>query len=202
MSNRCRKLGEPPSLSELLRDAQPTLAERLRESEAAGARRVEALTALLSLARSALANADEWHNIVEGKPHEPRSYLGAIAPELRRFLETAGLRILTAENPIAVLQRFLGQRGRGRRPAGERRNVLIAADVAELHAGGMSFEAAYEEVSKRAEMLGCRQVERIHLRLRDDLGVRAELEWRAMVRREGEASVKQLKARSRTKFAI
>jgi hypothetical protein len=185
MCNRYKKPAEaPPSLKSLelyFHEAHPPIGERLAEPEAAEARRVEAVAALRTLARNALANADEWHNMVEGRPHELRSYLGAIPPELRGFLETAGLRIFTADDPIAALQRFLGNKPRPRgRPAEDHqfRDHLIAADVAELHADGFSLDSAYEVVSKRPGTPGRKAVERIYLRLRDDLAVRAELGWR------------------------
>ena len=189
MRNRYQKPADPPPSLKLLglhlSQAQPPHSERLSDPYGAEARRVEAVTALLALARNALANADEWHNMVEGKPHEPRSYLGAIPRELRGFLETAGLRIFTADDPIAALQRFLGNKPPARgRPAEDHqfRDYLIAADVAELlHADGLSLDSAYEAVSKRPGTPGRKAIERIYLRLRDDLAVRAELGWRHAV---------------------
>lgn len=55
--------------------------------------------------------------------------------ELHNFLEEAALRVFLADDPFVELGRFLGQlpRGRGRPVAdNERRDELIAADVAEL----------------------------------------------------------------------
>jgi hypothetical protein len=185
MRNRYQKPADkapsPRFFEAYLRDAGPTMAERLAEPEAAEARRVEAVAALLTLARAALANADEWNNMLDGRIPERGSYLLAIPQRLRRFLEIHGLRILTAEDPIAALQRFLGDKPRERgRPQADNafRDRTIAADVAEMHAGGMSLAAAYEEVSKRKGTPGVKAIERIYLRLRYDLAVRADLEWR------------------------
>ena len=185
MRNRYQKPADrPPSprfLEAYLREAGPTMAERLAEPEAAEARRVEAFAALRTLARTALANADEWNNMLDGSVPERGSYLLAIPPRLRRFFEIAGLRILTDEYPIAALQRLVGNKPRERgRPQADYafRDRMIAADVAEMHAGGIALAAAYEVVSKRKGTPGVRAIERIYLRLRDDLAVRAELEWR------------------------
>jgi hypothetical protein len=172
MHNRYQKPAElPPSFRFLqadLRNAQPTRGERLAEPEATEARRVEAVARLLALARAALLEG--------GNP----DWLGAIPLQLRQFLTIAGLRILTADDPAAALRRFLGQkRPRRGRPAEDLayRDFMIAADVAELHASGLTLNAAYEEVSKRPGTPGVREIERIYLR-RDDLKIRAELELR------------------------
>jgi hypothetical protein len=173
MHNRYQKPAAlPPSLAFLeiyLRDARPTLSERLAEPEATEMRRVEAVAALLALARTALAETGD------------RNRLGAIPRGLREFLTIEGLRILTDEDPIVSLQRFLGQRTRRRgRPRADNafRDLMIAADVAELHARGKALSKAFEMVSTRPGTPGCDEIERVYYRLRDDLAVRAELGWR------------------------
>ena len=49
-----------------------------------------------------------------------------------------------------------------------------------LRGTGATLNAAYKEVSKRPGTPGRREVERIYLRLRDDLAVRAEVQWRRL----------------------
>jgi hypothetical protein len=170
----------PPSLALLegyLCDAQPTLSERLAEPDATEARRVKAVAALRALARTALAEAGD------------ANILGAIPARLRQFLTIAGLRILTADDPFAALRYLLGHKpkGLGRPPAdNDFRDLMITADVDELHANGMTLGAAYEEVSKRQGTPGCREIERIYLRLRGDLTVRAELGLRGLLAAPGE----------------
>ena len=77
MGNRYQQPADPPPRLKLLglylSEAQPPQSERLADPHGAEARRVEAIAALRTLARNALSNADEWHNMVEGRPHEPRS---------------------------------------------------------------------------------------------------------------------------------
>src|SRR5262249_16217329 len=143
-NKRYRKPAEPPPslefLEAYLRDAQPTLSERSAEPEAAEARRVKAVAALLALARAGLAEAGP-------------DRLGGIPVGRREFLAIAGLRILTAEDPIAALQSFLGQGPRGRgRPSADNafRDLMIAADVAELHASGKTVTAALNAVADAA----------------------------------------------------
>jgi hypothetical protein len=185
MQNRYKKPARPPNpafLEGYLRDAQPTLSERAAEPDATEARRVDAMRALLALARRALVSADDWCNMTDGgwQP-EPMSRFGAIPRPLRQFLTIAGLRILTADDPVVALRHVLGQKDR---PRGapvqdlDYRNRTIAADVAELHANGMTLDAAYRKVSKRPGTPGPRGIERVYLRLRDDLAVRADLELR------------------------
>src|SRR5215831_12989024 len=146
MNKRYRKPAEPPPslefLEAYLRDAQPTLSERLANPDATEAQRVDAVAALLALARAAL---------VEAGPNR----LGAIPSELRDFLQIEGLRILTADDPIAALQCFLGQARQGRgRPSADNafRDLMIAADVAELHASGKTVTAALNAVAAAAAL--------------------------------------------------
>jgi len=173
MRNRYEKPAAPPRLEFLelyLRDAQPTVSERLAAPDATEARRVKAVLTLLTLARAELAKAGDPGRLL------------AIRWRLRRFLEIAGLRILTAEDPIEALRHFLGQKAprRGRPAKGhDYRDLMIATDVAELYAGGMTLEDAYEEISKQRGTPGLRQVERIYLRLRSDPAVLAVLELSA-----------------------
>jgi hypothetical protein len=172
MPNRYQK--PAPSLRLLeayLRDAQPIRREWLVEPDATEARRVEGVAAILVLARAALAEA--------GDPNR----LGAIPSQLREFLTIAGLRILTAGDPLAALRRFIGhkepRRGRPREDH-DHRDLMIAVDVAELHAdgSGLTLDAAYEEVRKRQGTPGLKTIERIYLRLRNDPKVRAQIELR------------------------
>jgi hypothetical protein len=187
MRNRYQKPAElPPSLEfveEYLRDAKPTRGERLAEPEATEARRVEAITALLALARNALMNADEWANMTNGDWQPERmSRLGAMPRQLREFLTIEGLRMLTAADPIARLQWFLGHRPRGKgRPTTDNafRDLMIAADVAELHASGKSIEAACGTVADAAA-LSRESVREIYYNRCNSLEVRAEQSWRAL----------------------
>ena len=96
-----------PALLELyLRDAQPTGNDvRLNGTDVVEARRIQAVMALLAVARSELVKSGD------------RGGLLSMPRALRRFLEMAGLQILTAEHPAAELRRFLGRR---RRVAGGR----------------------------------------------------------------------------------
>ena len=181
-----RPAPKPPSRDDLyyyLRHAKPTVHERQAEPKATEKRRVESIAALQSLARSDLANADEWHNMEEGRPHELGSYLGAITPELLQFLKTNGLRVLLAEDPYEELERFLGkgpprrkkQRNGKGRPAedNERRNILIATDVSERVDSGMTVDEACEAVDKQAPV-GFEMIKKIY-QARDRDAVAAEL---------------------------
>jgi hypothetical protein len=58
------------------------------------------------------------------------------------------------------------------------RDIMIAADVAELHGNGRTLGAAYEDVNRRRGTPSEKRIEAIYLALRQDLRVRAELEWR------------------------
>jgi hypothetical protein len=160
---------KPPSLDDLpiyLRDARPTSYERRVEPAATQRRCVEAVAALLQLARGAAANADEWLNMVEGRPHEARSCLGAIPRDLRSFLETEGMRILLADDPMSALADFLGRRDR-QRPLedNKRRDLIITADVAKKVEAGMSKTKARKEVAKEAK-LSYESVRKIHPKYR------------------------------------
>ena len=71
--------------------------------------------------------------------------------ELRQFLMIAGLRILTAKDPVAALRGFVGgeSQGRGRPPADNaRRDCVIAVQVQELVNDGSYVDAACRNVSK------------------------------------------------------
>jgi hypothetical protein len=159
----------PAFLPAYLGDAQPTLDERLAEPDVAEMQRVEGIAALLALARAELAKA--------GNPNR-------LPFQLRQFLMIEGLRILTADDPVAALQRFLGSKARRRgRPAEDNdyRDLMIATDVAELHANGMTLTAAFLEVSKRPGTPAAKHVEAIYFLHRDDLAARDELEWRRLI---------------------
>jgi hypothetical protein len=171
MRNRYQKPADPPNpafLQAYLCDARPTLDERLAEPDAAEARRVEGVAALLALARAELAKAGDPNRLL------------AMPFQLRQFLTIEGLRILTADDPVAALRRLLGHKAQRRgRPAEDNdyRDLMIATDVAELHANGMALTRAFDEVSKRPGTPGVKHVEAVYFG-RDDLAVRVELEWR------------------------
>jgi hypothetical protein len=189
MRNRYQKPAPSLEFLELYqRYAQPTRGELLAEPDAAEARRVEGVASMLALARSALANADEWANMtLGGRQRERGTRLGAIPSQLRSDLAMAGLRILVSDDPGGELQSFLGQKPRGLgRPAEDldHRNFMITVDVAELHANGMTVPAAIEEVSQRPGTPGIKRIEAIYLARHKDPWVRAELEWRSGMRIE------------------
>jgi hypothetical protein len=169
----------PPSLADLqlyLRDAQPTLRERIEEGEACEKRRVSAHRALLTIARAQVAEADN----IEPPPPEPRSRLRAMPTELRWFLEIAGLRILLSDDPVGATRRFLGlQRARGRPlEDNERRDILVAADVLERRNGLESVSDACNAVAEQANM-SPEMVRKIYFARRTTLEVKAELGWRS-----------------------
>jgi hypothetical protein len=189
MQNRYRQAADlPPSrefVEAYLREAQPTIGERLAEPEETEKLRVDAVSALRALARSAQANVDEFCNMTDGGISERGSRLGAIPWRLRQFLTIAGLRILTADDPAAALRRFLGQtpRGRGRPPADNAfRNLMIAADVQEMHIGGASIDAACCAVGKAAG-LSPEAVRKIYFVGRDTDEVETELGMRELLGR-------------------
>jgi hypothetical protein len=194
MRNRYQKPAPNPAFFQLyLADARPTLGQRLAEPEATETRRVEAVAALLAFARKALSNADEWAAMTLGGWQPERgTRLGAIPLQLRSFLTIAGLRILTAEDPVAALQCFLGRKPQGRRgrPAEDHahRDMMITIDVAELHASGMTLAAAYKEVNKRPGTPSVKRIEDIYLDRRDDVAVRAGLEMRRWLTTAGNAN--------------
>jgi hypothetical protein len=178
-----------------LRDAQPTLSERAPEPDATEARRIKAVANLLALARAELAKASDPNPLFAAMPSELlpselaelADFLAAeenvMPSELRNFLIMAGLRILTSENPIAELQRFLGRtpKGRGRPKADNAyRDSMIAADVQTLVDGGFGIEAACEAVSKAVSMLDFDAVRKIYFASRDTLETRVELGWRRL----------------------
>jgi hypothetical protein len=150
MKNRYRIPPAPaPSLAELhllLAEANPTLRQINEDVEGCEKRRIEAVGKLLSLARDSVTKANEK------APHPPPGYsrLRAMPPELRDFLEINGLLILLAEDQTAKLQQFLGKggpRAKGRpRANNERRNILVAAAVANLVDGGTRAEAAFRQI--------------------------------------------------------
>jgi hypothetical protein len=106
----------PPSLDvddlpRLLRAAQPaSLQEMVADPRGCEKRRIEAVEALLLLARATL------------KPLE-NEYPPA---EVLQFLQTAGVRILLADDPVKELRRWLGSPGRGRRAKDERLDMAIS----------------------------------------------------------------------------
>jgi hypothetical protein len=183
----------PALIEEYLRDAQPTLSERRAEPEATEARRVAAVAALHTLWLRWQAEVAEPQSglLLPARVHVQRvserwiAELGAPADfdfELQDFFDRAARVIFMSPDPVAALRRFLGQAKRGKgRPATDNwaRNGMIVADVAELHAGGMSIEAACEKVAKRVGTPGRKAVERIYLALRDNSEVKAELDLRA-----------------------
>ena len=83
---------------------------------------------------------------------------------------------MLADDPVEATRRFLGKiRGRGRPiDDNERRNILIAAAVAELVHGGSTIDDACEAVEKEAPV-GFEMVRKIYLKRRDTLDVRVEV---------------------------
>ena len=190
MPGRYDKLADPPpsfdELYFLLICASPTQRQRMEDPDTTETLRRKAVRNLLTLARRAVANANE----VEPRPPEGYSRDRAMPLELRNFLEEAALRIFLADDPFAELGRFLGQlpRGRGRPVAdNERRDELIAADVAELVHHGMTIDAACTAVEKEAPV-GFERVREIYLARRHDLAVRAELGLRLLFPAKGDKS--------------
>lgn len=157
------RLGGPPTIDDVPRliiAARPTLRHQLDDPEGCKTRRDKAVRDLLTLARQAVAKANE----TEPRPPEGYSRLKAMPVQLRAYLEVEGLQILLADDPVAALRRFLGQRGRGRgRPpaANEDRDLKIAVAVAERIFGGMTTEAACEAVEKEAAV-GFEMVRKIY----------------------------------------
>jgi hypothetical protein len=196
MQDRYNKklVGLPPNVLDMpyyLRDAQPTRSEQSAEPDATETRRVKAVAYLLALARAELAKASDPNRLF-AMPFEPHNFPTIVADfltvedpmpsELRKFLAIEGLRILTAEDPIAELRRFLGRRpGRRGRPVADNayRNVMIAADVQELVNAG-SIDAACEKISTVVPMLDFHAVRSIYYTSRDTLEVKAELGWRGL----------------------
>jgi hypothetical protein len=190
--NRYQKPAElPPSLASLeddLRDAQPTMTERLADPVATEARRVEAVAALLTLARTELAKADDAGRLL------------ALPSELRQFLTIAGLRILTADHPVEALRLFLGHAARSRgRPLADNafRDSVIAADVQEQVNTLSSIEVACDAVGNAAG-LSPEAVRKIYFANRDTLEVGAELGRREMRKRPPEPEPSQIEGQEIT----
>jgi hypothetical protein len=186
LHSRYRPPERPPSskfLQKYLSDARVTISQRLAEPEAAEARRVEAVAALLALGRSALAHADEWGNMTDGRVPVTGLRLSAMPVQLQHFLRIEGLRILTADNPVAALQRFLGHRKRGRgRPRAVDiafRDRMIAADIQELVDKGSTIDGACQAVGETAG-LSPEAARNIYVARRDTPEVRAELGFREL----------------------
>jgi hypothetical protein len=144
------------------------------EGDECEARRIKAVHALRTIARDELAKA--------GDPNRLR----AMPDELFEFLTLAGLRILLADDPVADLRSFLGQRARRKgRPTAdnERRDITIATDVAALVYDGMTIDAACEAIEKEAPV-GFEMVRKIYLARRNTLDVKANLGLLLLFRRE------------------
>jgi len=167
----------------LLHDAKPTTRERVEEGEACEARRVKAVNELLTIYRDAVVKADD----IEPPPLEPRTRLRAMRTEdlqdVLGFLEIEGLRIFAADDPVAELKRFVGDRPRPRgHPMGdnEDRDFRIAMKVFELRAsrggtgrgGRIRVDDACDAVGK-GENLSLEAVQKIYKRFRRSLGVDA-----------------------------
>jgi hypothetical protein len=140
-----RPAAPPPSVNDLphlLHEAEPTLRELSEEGIAREARRAVAVRKLLTLARAEVTKT--------GEPNRLR----AMPMELREFLEIAGLRMLLSDDPIAALKHFLGPRKRGRPiEDNKRRDIMIAADVAELAEGGMmTIDASCLQIAHTANL--------------------------------------------------
>jgi hypothetical protein len=194
MPNRYEKPARPPTLALLegyLIDARPALSQWLADPDATETRRVDAVAALLTLARAALRLADEWANMTHGWRASPErgTRYGAMPLELRHFLTVEGLRILTADDPVAALRRLLGQKHRGRgRPFmdNEYRDLTITEDVQIRVDAGSSIADACCVVAKAAH-LSPETVRNIYFARRNDPAVRAAIDFRAFWKLEGDA---------------
>lgn len=138
----------------------------------AEAQRVEAVNELLTFARVELAKAGDPSRCFSVTAlQEERQFLW-------EFLTAAGLQILTADDPVAELNRFLGHK-RGRPPVDNTyRDHTIAGDVQKRVDGGSSVEDACKAV---ASVVGLGQVavRKIYYSLREQINAR----WRVLLRK-------------------
>jgi hypothetical protein len=151
----------PEQLHPLLNDATPTLDDFPEEEWAAvEARRIEATNALLRFARAEAAKGHaKW---AEARAQAERAR-GNDLRAVWEFLMAAGLRILTASDPVAELRQVLGvSRQRGRPPADNAwRDFIITIDVQERVDGGSRVEAACAAIGADAN-LSPKAVEKIY----------------------------------------
>jgi hypothetical protein len=192
----------PAQLPNLLSDAMPTLNDFPEEERAAvETRRIEALDALLRFARSEAGEArakmaearakmaEARANVETVRGHDFRDAVLTLVREpylltdlaargrgpqqyVWEFLTEAGLRILTASDPVAELHQFLGvSRQRGRPRADNTwRDFVITIDVQERVDDGSSVEAACAEIGDDAN-LSPEAVEKIYYTHRGKPGV-------------------------------
>ena len=137
--------------------AQPTSARiRVLGAATAEAERREAVEALLGFAREEIAktgSAAQCFQVVSPADQQQPIW---------EFLALSVLQILVADDPVAMLKRFLG-RHQSRPPDDNRwRDFTIYADVKKLSNGGMSIRAACKEIGAAAG-LGCERVLGIYL---------------------------------------
>jgi hypothetical protein len=187
-----RPVSKPPSRDDLayyLRNAEPTMAERGENPGAREKDRVDGVDALRQIGRDFVREANAK------KPPPPGySCLRAMPVELREFLEINGLRILLADDPYDALEQFLGQgpprvkkhrRNKGRHAEdNERRDISIAADVAELINAGNTIEDACKTIGGPIgpAPVGQEMVRKIYLALRHTDAVKAELCFRKLTK--------------------
>lgn len=138
--------------------AQPTSARiRVLGAATAEAERREAVEALLGFAREEIAktgSAAQCFQVVSPADQQRQP--------IWEFLALSALQILVADDPVAMLKRFLG-RHQSRPPDDNRwRDFTIYADVKRLSAGGMSIRSACKEIGADAG-LGCARVLGIYL---------------------------------------
>lgn len=123
--------GSLDDLPNLLLNAQPSIAVIAADPEGSERLRIEAVNALIALARGTLNPPEEYPPI-----------------EVTRFLQNAGLRILLADDPPAALQQWLGlAKRRGRPAADEGLHIEIAALVEKRRRNGATRKDAYAAVA-------------------------------------------------------
>jgi hypothetical protein len=136
----------PVRVADDLWHAQPTPGRiRVIGEPAAEARRKEAVEALLAFARAEIAktgSAAECFNV--SVPTDQQSQ------PIWEFLTLSAFQILVADDPVAMLKRFLG-RHHSRPPQDNReRDFTIWGDVQKLHDSGMPIRAVCKEISAAA----------------------------------------------------
>ena len=149
--------------------------------------RVKGVAELLVRARHEIAEA-RARGVAEtlltgGEP--PADPLFAMPFELHQFLMVNGVRILTAQDPVAALQSLLGQEPprRGRPPADNaRRDCEIAVQVQEEVDGGSTVDEACHNVKNKntARMIDFAAVRKIYFENRNRNDVKMIVYWRLL----------------------
>jgi hypothetical protein len=125
--------------------AQQTSARiRVLGAATAEAERREAVEALLAFAREEIAKTGSAAQCFKVVSQDQQQH------SIWEFLALSALQILVADDPVAMLKRFLGRHQSRPPDDNRRRDFTIYVDVKKLSASGMSIRAACKEIGDAA----------------------------------------------------